>query len=213
MIATEPRTGTKERILDSAELLFATHGFAATSLRNIISDAKVNLAAVHYHFKSKEALLDAILIRRLGPINRERLERLDAAGPAATVEQILEAFIAPAVGVSADPERGGKPFVRLMARIISDDSDLLPRVLREYFGEVIQKFSAALHRALPDLPMPELFWRMHFTAGAMAHTLRAGQDMALISAGQCDTSDVEMVTRRLVGFLAAGFRSPVPPVE
>jgi AcrR family transcriptional regulator len=208
MIATEPRAGTKERILDAAEKLFATHGFAATSLRNIIADANVNLAAIHYHYKSKEALLDAVLVRRLAPINRERLDRLCSAGPEATLEQILEAFIAPAVRVGADPQRGGKPFVRLMARIISDDSDLLPRVLRQHFGVVIERFTAALHRAVPGLPMPDLYWRMHFTAGAMAHTLRAGRDMELISGGQCDGSDTDRVIRRLVSFLAAGFRSP-----
>ena len=199
---------TKQRILDSAERLFAANGFDATSLRTIIADAKVNLAAIHYHYHSKEALLDAVLVRRLQPINRERLKRLDAGGPNPTLEDVLEAFVAPAVRVSGDPALGGKDFVRLMGRIIVEDR--LPGLIKHHFGLILERFTAALHQAAPELPKVELFWRMHFTAGVMAHTLRAGQDMELISGGLCDASDVETVTRRVVAFVAAGFRAPVP---
>src|SRR6267143_2165666 len=96
-VATKP--DTKQRILDSAERLFAANGFEGTSLRNIIADAKVNLAAIHYHYHSKEALLEAVVLRRLEPLNRRRLEMLDSceqvAGGKPSVEAILEAFIAP----------------------------------------------------------------------------------------------------------------------
>src|SRR5438094_9886838 len=94
-----PRTDTKQKILDSAERLFAQHGFEATSLPNIIADANVNLAAIHYHFHSKEALVDAVIIRRLEPINRERLRMLDDCerdGPP-KLEAVLEAFLAPVI--------------------------------------------------------------------------------------------------------------------
>jgi len=199
---------TKQRILDSAQRLFATNGFDATSLRTIIADAQVNLAAIHYHYHSKEALLDALLVRRLQPINRERLERLDACGPNASLEEVLEAFVAPAIRVSASPELGGREFVRLMGRLIVEDR--LPNLIKQHFGVVLQRFTSALQKAAPELPAVELFWRMHFTAGVMAHTLRAGQDMELISGGLCDASDVEAVTRRVVAYTAAGFRAPVP---
>src|SRR5258705_11177243 len=97
MTAVETRPDTKHRILDSAERLFAEYGFAGVSLRAIIADAKVNLAAIHYHYHSKEALFDAVILRRLEPINRERLELLDALERTGkpTLEQILEAFFAP----------------------------------------------------------------------------------------------------------------------
>src|SRR5437763_10558253 len=113
-----PRTDTKQRILDSAERLFAQHGFEATSLRNIIADAKVNLAAIHYHFHSKEALLDAVILRRLGPVNQKRLELLDGCERSAPdgrpdLEAVLEAFIAPAFRVGSDPN-SGQIFVRLI---------------------------------------------------------------------------------------------------
>ena len=80
MNATEPRIDTKQRILDSAERLFATQGFEGTSLRTIIADAQVNLAAIHYHYHSKEALLDAVLARRLA-MNRAALANHRAHEP------------------------------------------------------------------------------------------------------------------------------------
>src|SRR6266446_10016180 len=86
---------TKIRILDAAEKLFGKNGFDATSLRDITAEAQVNLAAVNYHFQSKDSLIDAIIERRLEPVNRLRLEMLDAAGSSPTVEQVVEAFLAP----------------------------------------------------------------------------------------------------------------------
>src|SRR6202050_3273896 len=86
---------TKSRILDSAEKLFGLNGFEATSLRDITAEAQVNLAAVNYHFQSKESLIDAVIARRIEPVNRRRFEMLDAAGTNPTLEQILEAFVAP----------------------------------------------------------------------------------------------------------------------
>ena len=98
---------TTERILDTAEELFAEQGFS-TSLRNITADAGVNLAAVNYHFGSKEALIQAVFTRRLGPLNAERLRLLDAIEAHGwndgALESILEAFIGPALRMSHDPK-------------------------------------------------------------------------------------------------------------
>src|ERR1700675_3405038 len=86
---------TKTKILNAAEKLFALNGFDATSLRDITAEAQVNLAAVNYHFQSKDSLIDAVILRRIEPVNRRRVEMLDTAGPSPSVEQIVEAFLAP----------------------------------------------------------------------------------------------------------------------
>src|SRR5215813_8628147 len=70
---------TKQKILDTAERLFGEHGYAATPLRQVIVEAEVNVAAVHYHFGSKEDLLDAVVTRKAGPLTQARLERLERA--------------------------------------------------------------------------------------------------------------------------------------
>ena len=115
------RKVTKTGILDSAEELFASRGPNATSLRQIIGKAKVNLAAIHYHFGSKESLLEAVLARRLVPLNAERLALLDvyerAAGKRAVpLPKVLEALVGPALRLSRDPGKGGERFMRLLGR-------------------------------------------------------------------------------------------------
>ena len=98
---------TKDRILDAAESLFMEHGFEATSLRSITAAADVNLAAVNYHFGSKEELFQAVLTRRLDPMNQERLDLLTA----------LEREAAPdACRLRADPVRDVRAGAEARAR-------------------------------------------------------------------------------------------------
>jgi AcrR family transcriptional regulator len=208
-----PKIDTKQRILDTAERLFGDNGFDSTSLRTIIAEAKVNLAAIHYHFHSKEALVDAVILRRLEPINRQRLEMLDACEQAAgdgrpSLEAVIEAFLAPAFRVASDQQYGAT-FTRLMGRILTVEKSLVLR-FKQHMGEIIRRFTQALHCAAPELPRQELFWRLQFMGGAMALTLLRGKDLEALSDGLCDTSDPEATIRRLVAFSAAGFRAPLP---
>jgi AcrR family transcriptional regulator len=208
-----PKLDTKQRILDSAERLFADNGFDSTSLRTIIADAKVNLAAIHYHFHSKEALVDAVILRRLEPINRQRLEMLDACEQAAgdggpSLEAVIEAFLAPTFR-EASHHPDGASFTRLIGRILTVEKSLVPR-FKQHMSEILRRFPQALHRAAPELPRQELFWRLQFMGGAMALTLLRGKDLEALTDGLCDTADTESTIRRLVAFAAAGFRAPVP---
>src|SRR6478735_927974 len=102
--------GTKTRILDAAERLFVEHGFEATSLRSLTSAAGVNLAAVNYHFGSKEELFQAVLTRRLDPMNQERIELLgrverEAGGRTLSCDRILAAMFIPALKLARNPAR------------------------------------------------------------------------------------------------------------
>jgi AcrR family transcriptional regulator len=197
-------TDTKEKILDTAERLIGEQGYAATSLRQIIAEAGVNLAAVHYHFGSKEDLLDAVVVRKATPVNEARLARLDrveaeaGSGPL-EVEKVLESFFVPAAEVaSRSPE-----FVRLIGRMLTEG--LMPRIVERHFQAASLRFLTALRRATPELPQEELLWRIHFTVGAMAHAV-CGAPIFPEMAG--DPADLEPRMRRLVTFLGAGFRAP-----
>jgi AcrR family transcriptional regulator len=205
---------TKERILDTAEQLFAEHGYAATSLRSIIAQAGVNLAAVHYHFHSKQALLEAVVLRRSIPANHERLALLDrfekeAGGNPPPLEKVIEAFVAPTLEMSRNPQSGSMVFMRLLGRLHAE-GDLLPGIITSQFGDVLQRFGAALRAALPDLPREELLWRLNLALGALSQTLRGGsKDLETISDLSLSLNS-EAALERLVAFLSAGFRAPVP---
>ena len=206
---------TKGRILDAAERLFAEHGFDGVSLRTIIAEAGVNLAAVHYHFHSKESLLDAVFARRVGPLNEERLARLDACeaearGGPVPIEQLLEALLIPILHLVRDPSRNGPIFCKLMGRLHAETSTNMAEVFKKHLAGFAERLLLALRLSLPDLPPAELFWRMHFMMGAVAHTLRGSPVSAVLSGGVIDPSDLEGGMHRLIAFLAAGLRAPVP---
>jgi AcrR family transcriptional regulator len=201
-------TDTKKRILDVAERLFADQGFAGTSLRGIIAEAGVNLAAVHYHFRSKEALLEAVLIRRIGPLNQERLALLDQCGKSPQLEGVLNALFAPTIRmILSGPE--GRVFGKLVGRLHSETAEIFSDIAKRHFGPVTQRVKAALRQAVPDVPLEELYWRMHFAVGVMAHTLSCWDQLEILSEGMCKVSDADDVIPRLVDFVSAGVRAPV----
>ena len=208
--ATSANRDTKIRILDAAESLFAEHGFAATSLRAITRHANVNLAAVHYHFGSKEGLVEAVFSRRLGPLNQERLELLDAVeARGGELEDVLRALIGPALRLSrAD---SNDVVMRLLGRMFSEPSEKFQQIFTEQFREVATRFTAALQAVLPDLPAAEFFWRVHFMIGSMAHTMVDARRIQFFSGGICDPADVEGNIDRLVTFVSAGFRAAPTP--
>ena len=193
---------TKTKILDAAEKLFGTKGFDATSLRDITAEADVNLAAVNYHFQSRDSLIDAVIARRIEPINRRRLEMLEAAGENPRVEQIVEAFVAPVV------EQDLPPLWTMMGRAFANPDMFLMRIFKKHLREVAERFGIAFAKAAPELSETERMWRLMFMAGSMAHVLSWGHIVGEMTEGICDASDRKDVTARLVRFVAAGFRAP-----
>lgn len=192
---------TKRKILDAAVRVFSEQGYGGTSLRDIIATAQVNLAAIHYHFGSKEQLLDAVIAENVRPINEQRLElltRLEERGGPVAVEEILEAFLGPAMLVAEQDD----DFPRMMGRLLGEG--LMTTVVRKHFTETGKRFIAALQRTLPELSESELGWRIHFMIGTMAHCLcRKPEEMP----GPPVAQPSEML-KEAVAFLAAGFQAP-----
>ncbi|MSR66047.1 MAG: TetR/AcrR family transcriptional regulator [Pedosphaera sp.] len=202
---------TKTVILDAAELLFARKGPNGTSLREVIGHARVNLAAIHYHFGSKHELLDAVLSRRLASLNGERLGLLadfeaKLGRRPVSLEQVLHALIAPALRLSRDPRRGGETFMRLLGRCFTEPDERLQQMLTRHFEQVAIRFTSAIQKSLPKLPPVDLFWRIHFMIGAMAHTMADTRRVRENSKGLCDPDNTNEVIARLTAFLSAGFR-------
>ena len=208
--AAVERPSTRDRILDAAERRFAEEGFAGTSLREITSDAGVNLAAVHYHFGSKEELLRAVLSRIVEPVNRERLELLAQAEAAAApdpprVEAVLEAFLAPDLRVIRDLGPRGVVISRFMGRSYTEPSELVRRMVREQFGDLGRRFHQALCRAVPEVPPEEMRWRLMAVVAVVTSMLATEGEGAT---DLLDRDDLELTLRRATVFLAAGTRAP-----
>jgi AcrR family transcriptional regulator len=140
---------TRERILDVAERLFMENGYEGTSMRVITGAAEVNLAAVNYHFGSKEALLREVFRRRLAWLNHQRLEALDrleeqAAGAPLKPSQILEAFFGTLLRMGEDPALGGMTFLRLLGRTLTEPAEFIRTFFAGEYAQVIDRYKLAL---------------------------------------------------------------------
>jgi len=207
------KVDTKDTLLDAAEHLFAEQGFGATSLRQLTARAGANLAAVNYHFGSKEELAREVLRRRIEPINRERRQRLDNMCRPARIEDIVRAFIEPALrpqdaDPGAVPESRAAGLCRVFGRISVEQPPFLREFFAEQFGELGQRFIAMLKEAAPDAPAETLWWRLHFTVGAMAHTLQSAHIVGQISNGACDPNNHEAIIEQLTAYAIGGFSAP-----
>jgi AcrR family transcriptional regulator len=199
---------TRARILDVAEELFGEEGFDRVSIRDITKKAEVNLAAINYHFGSKEDLIAAIFERRVVPVNKARLKALNTAQESGKkppgLEAILEAFIRPTVESSFGTPKGGKAFSKLFGRCLSEPSPEIERLLKRQFEPLIERLDAALMKAMPNLSRSEIFWCMKFTFGALHHW-HLTKDKFLPA--WLEEVDVEEQIQKLIAFAAAGFRA------
>src|SRR3546814_10450734 len=157
---------TKDRILGAAEELFAQHGFSGTSLRQVTSRADVNIAAVNYHFGSKENLVTEVFRRRMDEMSAQRLAQLRQAQEQAPgeLEPILAAFVEPALALAPD-RNGGGAFIRVIARAYAEKNDGLRTFLSEPHGHVLRDFARAIATRFPELSQEPLDWRLDSRAG------------------------------------------------
>lgn len=204
---------TRSRILDAAEVLFMENGFDGTSMRMITSRAEVNLAAVNYHFGTKELLIQEVFRRRLTSLNQARIAALEAleveaAGAPVKPSRIVDAFFGTALRMAADVEGGGHTFMRLLGRTYTEPSEFVRQFLAEEYAECVDRFLTALYRAVPEVDRKEILWRFHFMMGAMSYAI-AGTDALQLVTGKFDDEDPAQLAPRLMSFLLGGLRAPL----
>ncbi|HBK45904.1 MAG TPA: TetR/AcrR family transcriptional regulator [Xanthomonadaceae bacterium] len=202
---------TKDRILGAAEELFAQHGFAGTSLRQVTSQADVNIAAVNYHFGSKENLVNEVFRRRMDEMTAARMDQLEAArrDHPGELAAVLAAFVEPALALAQDRQSGGA-FVRVIARAYAEKNDNLRKFLSDHYGHVLREFGKAIAACVPALNKEELYWRLDFLAGALTYAMA---DFGLIKrpSGVTEADHRAHAARELIRFAEAGFLAASKP--
>ena len=210
---------TRERILDAAERLFMAHGYEGTSMRQITGEAAVNLAAVNYHFGSKESLMQEVFRRRLDWLDEERMRGLgemgtEAAGKPLKPSQIVDGFFGTLLRLADDQERGRVTFLRLLGRTLTEPSEFIRTFLAHEYATVMERYKEALFKALPDVPKAEIVWRFHFMLGATSYAIAGTDALRLVTDWQIEEADavdrIDRLVPRLMSFLLGGLRSPLP---
>jgi len=218
-IGDTKQVDTATRILDAAEALFVEHGFEATSMRMITQRAEVNLAAVNYHFGSKDALFQGVFTRRLTPLTQLAVENLDrleaqAEGKVLDVRIIVQAFIDASLDIAHDPKRGGVIFVRLLSRTFIEPHPVLRDSLPRHYEQLVARYGKALTRALPHLGETELRWRLHFGFSAIFNAFAGNNILRLfVSDTTVNARDPRVIATYLVPFVTAGLVAPATTGE
>jgi AcrR family transcriptional regulator len=211
-----PSDRTRTLILDAAERLYAERGFADVTLRDIVALAGVNLAAVNYHFGSKDELIAELFVTRGRATNRERLSELKAAevagGGRADLEAILRALVGPTLRGCLGPDHERSTAARFMIRASIESVPPIRRIKNREIDH-LRKFADAIRRSLPDCNEADLYWGLHF-ALAMAHqTIRDTERLTKLSEGQCDLDDVEAVIERIVRVAVLALSERASPAD
>ncbi|WP_407175262.1 TetR/AcrR family transcriptional regulator [Bradyrhizobium sp. STM 3562] len=192
---------TRSAILAAAERLYADRGFGDVTLRDIVAEANVNLAAVNYHFGSKDELIAELFVTRSLQLNRERLRQLRAAeekgGGVADISDILRALIGPSLRGCLGPDSQHSTAARFMIRVNIESVPAIRRIRNREIDH-LRKFIAAMARALPGHSDVELYWGLHFALAMAQQTVRDAERLTKLSDGKCDVDDVEGIIERVV---------------
>lgn len=209
-------SSTRAKIIAVALRVFATRGFEAATLKEITTASQANVAAIHYHFGSKEVLIQEVLASVANPINRLRLEMLESVpeGPGRTLEHVVRALVTPPIRLSLAETGDARLVTRLLLQARALPSELTSTTIFAQYDATAQHFVQALMTAAPTLSRRDAYWRYAFAIGAMHYIVsesEAGHHrLQRISGGLCDTHDPEAIVSQLVAFVMAGFQAATP---
>ena len=196
-----PSDQTRGAIVAAAERLYADRGFGDVTLRDIVAEANVNLAAVNYHFGSKDELIAELFVTRSLALNRERLRELRAAeergGGHADISDILRALVGPTLRGCLGPDNQRSTAARFMIRVSIESVPPIRRIRNREIDH-LRKFVGALRRALPERGDVELYWGLHFALAMVQQSVRDSERLTKLSEGKCDVDDVDDVIERVV---------------
>lgn len=205
-------TGTRERILAAAAPLFAREGFEATGVRAIAAAGGVNIAAVNYHFGSKDSLLLAIAERHTQQVNERRCEALalvledaEKQGVRPEVHKIVEAFVGPSIRFLSTENRENFLLMRLILARVRNDPTQLGRVIIDSMRPTVLAFVSALKIALPNAKDSALHEGIHITMGAFLQSMTC-DDILLQLCPEIDRSP-EAIIRSLVRYCGDGIHA------
>lgn len=209
---------TRNLILDVAEKLFAENGPAAVTVRTIAAAADINTQAVNYHFGSKTRLFEEMFGRRMGPVNRQRLERLEACmrkGRLPSIEELVDAFVRPILRLRQESSGHERALVvmQFQARAVAHPGEAEFSYLKIHFEPLRSRFMSALSAILPHLAIEDVIWRYNFMCGAILYSMAGPSRMlhppeSMAGIALRDAEREEAAIEQLVSFLSAGFRAP-----
>ena len=203
----EQRAESLEQILDAAEYLFSRNGFYGVTLKDVAKRVGIHTTLLHYYFKDKHDLFEAVFKRRAGVTSNLRmaaLTRYEAeAGDRPTVEGALHAFLDTDLDLYFEGGKRWMNYGAFCARVSNSIEGAA--MMGVHFDPIVLKLVSILKRALPKYSDEDIFWGYHFVTGALMNTLARTGRIDRLSGGVCRSGDFPAVKKRIARFMAAGF--------
>lgn len=202
---------SREKLVQSADVLFSTKGFRDVSVREIATHAGVNSALVGYYFRGKQALFNEVYRSHAAPLAQERMRLLAVLAKKSgnpTVEDILKAWLIPWLQLDRNTSDGAL-HLRFTANLSHErwenTNKAAPFMQRSHAA-----FINALEVCLPHLSRTTLIWRLHFLVGGIAFGIRDPNVLLAISKGECDPNNLPQTLAQILPYAMAGFCAPEP---
>ena len=203
----QQRAQSLEQILDAAEYLFSRHGLHGVTLRDVAQRVGIHTTLLHYYFKDKRDVFEAVFARRAGVTSSRRIAALEQyekdAADRPTVEGALHAFLDTDLDLYFEGGELWMNYASLCARVSNTPEGAA--LMDVHFDPVVLKLVRILKRALPDYSDEDIFWGYHFVTGALMNTLARTGRIDRLSGGICRSDDFPAVKKRIAKFMAAGF--------
>jgi AcrR family transcriptional regulator len=156
-------------ILDAAERVFGTHGFDGGSMREISTEAGVAQALLHYHYKNKDRLYEAVFERRAEVISKTREARLQSlfdSDGTATLEGVLDILFMSLEELLGEQRSDMNFYLQMLAEVTISSKDRSKEIVKRFYDPSAEQFIRAFREVLPSLSRDEAVWAYLFAIGA-----------------------------------------------
>ena len=207
-------TESRKKFLDSAEMLFAEHGYEGTKIRAIADHSEVNLGALHHYWGSKEELFFEVCNTRLGPMNQERMLRFDELeknkkkGKPVDIKELFKAAIEPTFFLLENSKKEQVIFRKFYGRVMTEPSEIVNTVMRKLFSPVSSRFFSLLRENCPHLSDDEFYWRATSILGTFIYAPAYISRIQFYAHKGFDVKNVDFGINQIVDFLSAGMLAP-----
>ncbi len=203
---------TQVKIIEAAEIEFAEMGYGGASIREITKRAGVNVAAINYHFGSKEVLFKELVRYRIEPINRLRIDLLEKAlqendSKPLPVEKVVDFIVRPLLSKMIREHGSDFRFMRAMGKAMSEERSFMKELHQDILKEIIAKFSKAISDSLRQPSFEKISYGMHFLSCCMLGIMMQHTRLQFISGGKIDLHDTDTLADHLVAFISAGLKA------